>query len=260
MENQTKKTTGSQQSVERPFDLLEMLAKNDSGMNVSDISKALGITRVTATTMVQTLFQRNYLEKDDQGKYHIGYKFLDLSYVYRFRYPFVYAAEDFVRYSAEKLNIRINLCVLKSPGVAVVLLSKDASLLPKMILGYVFPAYASASGKLLLALSSVPDKETWIDNMSFTAYTQHTIVDKQELKAQLELISKDHIAYEKEELTLQRCCLAAPIRNIGGQVIASVSFSCDKERFENENDMLKNELQLLAKNISFALGYNSLIS
>lgn len=253
-----KKTTGTQQGIDRPFELIEMLSKNDIGMNISDISKALNITRVTATSIVQTLLQRNYLEKDEQGKYHIGYKFLELSYGYRFRYPFLYATENFVKAAAEKLNIRINISVLKSPGVAVVLLSKDASLLPKMILGYVFPAYASASGKLLLSLSSLSDIDDWISSMTFTPYTEYTIRDEASLRNELAAIQQEGISYEIEEMMLQRCCLAAPIRNFSGQVVASVSFSCNNDRFEREKSSLKEELLVLAKDISAALGFNSL--
>ena len=51
----TEKNTGTQQSLDRALDLLDILAKNESnGLNISEISKMLGISRVTASTMVQT--------------------------------------------------------------------------------------------------------------------------------------------------------------------------------------------------------------
>ena len=253
------KTMSIQQSLDRALELMEMLAKNGGGMNVSDISKTLGITRVTASSMVQSLLQRNYIEKDAiTGKFYIGYKFLDLAQVYRYRYPFLYAAEEYVRNMAEKLGIRINICVLKPPGVAVVLLSKDVSLLPKMIMGYVFPAYASASGKVLLAFSSNELVETWIDEMEFVRYTSHTIDSKEKLRKELEQIRAQDIAFEHEELMLQRCCIAAPIRDISGQVIASVSFSGIGEQIENELPMLTDSIRLLARTISSTLGYNAI--
>jgi len=253
------KTMTTQQSLDRALELMEMLAKNGGGMNVSDISKTLGITRVTASSMVQSLLQRNYIEKDPAtGKFYIGYKFLDLAHVYRYRYPFLYAAEEYVRNMAEKLNIRINVCVLKPPGVAVVLLSKDVSLLPKMIMGYVFPAYASASGKLLLAFAPDEVVEPWINNMQFIRHTSHTIDNKEDLYRELEQIRTQEIAFEREELIVQRCCIAAPIRDVSGQVIASVSFSCIEEYIETELPMLTDNIRLLARTISSALGYNAI--
>ena len=253
------KAISTQQSLDRALELMEMLAKNGGGMNVSDISKALGITRVTASSMVQSLLQRNYIEKDAlTGKFYIGYKFLDLAQVYRYRYPFLYAAEEYVRDMAEKLGIRINICVLKPPGVAVVLLSKDVSLLPKMIMGYVLPAYASASGKVLMAFAPAEVAEPWIDAMECVRYTSHTIDSKEKLRRELEEIRAQEIAFEREELMLQRCCVAAPIRDISGQVIASVSFSGISDQMEKDLPALTDSIRLLARTISSTLGYNAL--
>lgn len=249
----------TQQSLDRALELMEMLAKNGGGMNVQDISKALGVTRVTATSMVQSLLKRNYIEKDmETGKYYIGYKFLDIAQAYHYRYPFLYAAEEHVRNMAEKLGIRINICVLKPPGVAVVLLSKDVSLFPKMIMGYVFPAHASASGKLLLAFAPGELTEPWIDQMEFVSYTPHTISNKEDLLKELDQIRAQDVAFEREELMLQRCCIAAPIRDISGQVIASVSFSGIKEHFEANMTVFTENIRLLSRTISSTLGYNAI--
>ena len=73
-----ERAAGTQQSLDRALDLLDVLAKgNTGGMNISEISKLLGTTRVTASAMVQSLLQRNYIEKDEEsGRYRIGYKIL----------------------------------------------------------------------------------------------------------------------------------------------------------------------------------------
>lgn len=254
------KTPSTQQGLDRALELLEMLAKNGAGMNISEISKMLGITRVTTSNMVQSLLQRNYIEKDPTtGKFIVGYKLFELAQVYRYRYPFLYVAEEHIRNMAEKLQVRINISVLKPPGVAVLLLSKDVSLLPKMILGYVMPAHASASGKLLMAFAAPDTVSEWLDNTELSSYTQNTITDREKLEAEFCNIRTQNIAYESEEMMLQRCCVAAPIRDISGQVIASVSFSVDKERMESDKDMLSEKLRLLSKTISSNLGYNALM-
>ena len=256
----TEKNTGTQQSLDRALDLLDILAKNESnGLNISEISKMLGISRVTASTMVQTLLHRNYIEKDaDSTRYRIGYKLLDLSQSYRYSFPFLYAAEGYVRQAAEKLNTRINVSVLKSPGVAVLLISKDVSLIPQMTVGYILPAYASASGKLLLAYADSDMAGKWMDNMDFIHFTENTITDAEALREELHRIRGEGLAYEDQEFVLRRCCIAAPIRNIAGKVIAAVSFSVLKERYDAERDKLIDELRSLSETISASLGYNSI--
>ena len=257
-----ERAAGTQQSLDRALDLLDVLAKgNTGGMNISEISKLLGTTRVTASAMVQSLLQRNYIEKDEEsGRYRIGYKILELSQNYKYSDPFLYAAEGYVRAAAEKLSLRINVSVLKSPGVAVLLLSKDVSLLPQMVMGYTLPAYASASGKLLMAFAD-PEAdviERWIGNTKFGPYTANTISNAETLHVELEKIRREGIAFEDQELVLRRCCMAAPIRNLSGRVIASVSFSMSRERFEDEREQLVEELQLLSETISASLGYHAI--
>ncbi len=253
------KAAGSQQNLDRALELMEMLARNGGGMNISDISRALDVTRVTASSMAQSLLQRNFIEKDvSSGKFYIGYKFLDLSQAYRYRYPFLYAAEGHMRSMAEKLEVRINICVLKPPGVAVAVLSKDVSLLPKMIMGYVFPAYASASGKVLLAYAEESMTGPWIDKMEFVQYTPSTICDREKLCEELSHVREQGVGFEWGEMVPQRCCVAAPIRDISGSVIASVSFSCTKERMEQDQAVLVENICQLADTISSTLGYNTI--
>ena len=256
-----KKEKGStQQSLDRALELIETLAKTGASMNVAEISKKLDITRTTAYAMIQSLLQRNYIEKDlETGKYSIGYKLYEMAMAYRYQFPFLYVAEKHVNAMAEKWKIKINICVLKSPGVAVMILSKDISLLPKMILGYVLPGYASASGKLLMAYAPHDVVEEWLEKTDFVTFTTNTIVDKEKLFKELDQIRSRGVSMDREELMIQRFCIAVPIRDISGQVIASVSCSGFKETMEQNIEALTEDIILLGKSISSELGYNPIM-
>ena len=253
---ETKKSITSQQGLDRMLDLLEILEKNDARLNISEISRELNITRATASNMVQTLLSRGYIERDSSGKLSLGYKIYELGQTYRYRYTFLYVAQEPIIAAAERLKIKVNVCVLKSSMVAVLVMSKDVSLLPKMILGYSMPAYASASGKLLLANLPPAALEEELNSVEFVRYTAKTITDKAVLRAQLDEILSAGIAYEYEELMMQHCCVAAPIHDMSGQVIASVSFATDYERIMREKQTLTDNIVLLADTISSLLGYN----
>lgn len=255
-----KKTASTQQSLDRALELIEMLSKTGASMNIADISKALKITRATASSLIQTLLHRNYIEKDPETcKFSIGYKIYDVAIAYRYKYPFLHAAGGHISEMAEKIKVKINVSVLKPPGVAVMILSKDISLLPKMISGYVLPGYASASGKLLMAYAPREIVEPWIEEAEFIPYTSKTIVNKQILINQFDQIRSDGFAIEDEEIMPQRGCVAAPIYDISGQVIASVSFSTSKERMDANLQELIQNVTFLSKSISAALGYNPII-
>ncbi len=253
------KSAAPQPYLDRVLELLEMFARNGASMNISEISKVLGVTRVTASNMVQSLLQRNYIEKDAlTGKFSLGYKLYELAQSYRYKYPFLYVAEEHVRTMAEKLQIRVNICVLKPPAAAIILLSKDVSLLPKMIFGYSMPLHASASGKALLAFVPPENMGAYLEHVQYSPYTQFTITDAARLQDELAQIRENDVAYEFEEMVLQRACVAAPLRDISGQVIASASFATDKERMEKDKAMLTENIRLLSKSISSNMGYNAL--
>lgn len=255
-----KPNIAKQQSLDRALDLLEMLTKTGSAMNIAEISKMFNVTRTTASSMLQSLLLRNYIEKDSEtGKYSIGYKAYEMALAYRYQYPFLHAAGEHISKMVEKMKIKINVSVLKPPGVAVVVLSKDVSDFPKMILGYVLPGYASASGKLLMAYTPREIVEPWLDGTTFIPYTSQTMVDKKSVLAQLDQIKAQCFAYEFEELMLQRCCVAAPIYNISGNVIASVSFSVSKDRMDANMANLTESIILLGNTISSALGYSHIM-
>jgi len=255
-----KPNTSKSQSLDRALDLLEMLTKTGTSVNIAEISKMFKITRTTASSMLQSLVQRNYIEKDaETGKYSIGYKAYEMALAYRYQYPFLYVAGEHIGKVVEKMKIKINVSVLKPPGVAVVVLSKDVSDIPKMILGYVLPGYASASGKLLLAYTSRETTEHWLDSTTFIPYTSQTLTDKKSVLKQLDQIKTQGFSYEFEELLLQRACVAAPIYNISGNVIASVSFSVSKERMDTNMALLTENIILLGNSISSTLGYNHIM-
>ena len=255
-----KPTASTQQSLDRALELLELLTKTGAAMNLAEISKMFKITRTTAASMLQSLLQRNYIEKDlETGKYSIGYKMYELAAAYRYQYPFLYAAGEHINRVAEKLKVKINVSVLKPPGVAVVILTKDVALLPKMILGYVLPGYASASGKLLMAYAPREMVAQWLDTTDLTPFTPHTLIDKKLLFEQLDQIKAQGVAYEFEELMSQRCCVAAPIYSLSGQVIASVSFSTTRELMDANMSAFTENITLLGKSISATLGYSSIM-
>ena len=97
-----------------------------------------------------------------------------------------------------------------------------------------------------------------LDDIELKAFTYKTITDRNKLKEQLKVFRKQGFSYETDELMLNRSCVAAPILNISGEVIAAVSFSATTVEIEQERKELTTEIISLARSISIELGYNYL--
>jgi DNA-binding IclR family transcriptional regulator len=91
--------------------------------------------------------------------------------------------------------------------------------------------------------------------MEQVTYTPNTTVVWAELCSQMDQALERGYAVEQEELTFQRSCVAAPIYDFSGNVIASVSFSCGKDFLDEHFESLTEDIVLLGKMISYNLGY-----
>ena len=248
--------SNSNKALDRSLRLLEIFANDGTSMTVSDISRFLGITRITAQSIVNSLEGVNFIEKDpDSGKYSLGYQMFTLGNKYIYRYPFLHAAEKHVTNFSLENKIKVNVSVLKPEGYLVILLSKDLSLIPIMAIGNLIPVHAGASGKLLLSYLPEEKRTAILDVADFKRFTEFTITDRNVLCQQLENIRQQNYAMEVEELSLQRGCIAAPIFDISGTAIAAVSASCNAERIRNNADSLINGVVSLGRAISSELGY-----
>ena len=246
-------------AIDRALFLLKIMANNGEVLTVAEICNLLKINRATAQAIVNSLSEENFIEKDiETGKYSLGYNLYNLGSMYRHKYPFLYVAEKHLDQMFLKRHVKINLIVLKHPITAVILLSRDSSLIPKVVFNRILPAHVSAGGKLLMAYADPKLINAELSQITLQKFTTNSIIDKNKLLQEFIKIRSQGYSLEKEELVLTHACVAAPIYNISGKVIASVSFSLDKEQFEAKRETLIEDVKLLGGAISNELGYTPL--
>ena len=87
--------------------------------------------------------------------------------------------------------------------------------------------------------------------------TENTITDRRELEKELNKIKEQGFALDREENEKDIRCIAAPIRNYQGKVIAAISISGPAFRIDkNTQNKLKRVLLEASKKISERLGCN----
>ena len=65
------------QSIERALDIIEAVAAEESGLNLTEISKRTQLHKSTAYRIIETLTGRGYLAKTQEGNYRIGLKLIE---------------------------------------------------------------------------------------------------------------------------------------------------------------------------------------
>jgi IclR family transcriptional regulator, KDG regulon repressor len=106
-------------------------------------------------------------------------------------------------------------------------------------------------GKVLL--SAWP----WPDVLALTAsqigLTENSITTSDELQTELQRVRDQGYAYDVEEAFAGVCCVAAPIRGQGGELLAALSVSAPSERFYTHKLAWRDQLLQACGHISQTL-------
>jgi IclR family acetate operon transcriptional repressor len=89
--------------------------------------------------------------------------------------------------------------------------------------GVAMPPHCCASGKLLLAYLPVAERQRLLDLMALERFTVRTITDRLVLASELERILISGYAVDNEEYVLGVACVAVPVHDRHGEVIASIA-------------------------------------
>jgi DNA-binding IclR family transcriptional regulator len=120
------------------------------------------------------------------------------------------------------------------------------------------PLYCTGVGKIFLAHMSDDELEKALSGTALLPHTPNTITDIERLKQELELVKAEDVATDKEEMEIGVRCIASPVKNSDGSIIAAISVSGPTARLNNKR---VNEVKTLVKScaveVSRALGYNA---
>lgn len=122
-------------------------------------------------------------------------------------------------------------------------------------IGQSAPAHCTGVGKLLLSYMPPEKLEQFLSQEKMQRYTEHTINDKSQLINELERIRQNGYAIDDEEYEVGIRCVAAPVRNKQGAVVAALSISIPTVRLPNsELPRYREYVTNAAEEISKRLG------
>ena len=229
-----KKPGAGRYTVDAAAKALELLATfsfNERRLSLGELAARTGIPRATAFRLLSTLEGAGFLVKEN-GDYRLGIKCfvlgnvaaanLDLRQV---AFPHLSALRDL---TGETTHIAI------LDNWQVVYLERLPSPKPVGFMrsrpGAILPAYCTGLGKVLLAHRDEADVAAWAAAQTFKAWTLHTITSRKRLVDELRATRARGYAIDEQEHELGVRCIAAPVRNHQGEVVAAISVAGPTER------------------------------
>jgi len=122
--------------------------------------------------------------------------------------------------------------------------------------GMRMPCHCTALGKILLAYLSEEELKSQCAGRVLEQYTDRSIVDPELLKAHLAEVRVQGYALDEREYDPGMNCLAVPVRNRDGRVVASVGISGPTTRMEgHDSERIIDAVRESGRRISALLGF-----
>jgi IclR family transcriptional regulator, KDG regulon repressor len=246
------------QSIERAADILELFISTSPELSVKEISQHLNLSKSTVHGIIKTLEHRGYLQQNpDDLKYKLGIKLFELGNFVGKHLDIRGIARPIISNLVAELNETVHLVTLQRDELVYVEKVEGPSALTIYShIGKRAPFHCTGVGKSILAYLSEKEVDRILSTVVLKSFTEFTMTDIQEIKEHLISIREQGFATDDEEIELGLKCVAAPIFNHQGNVIASISCAAPKMRLDEERlPKVIEGIKAAALEISKSIGY-----
>ncbi len=249
-----KKTNAAHiKSVTKTLEVLDQFIDSNQEKGIHELSALTGIPVSTMQRVVNTLEAGGYLMQNPRSyKYRLGLTFYHLYKSYFHTFHWVDEARQYMQALVEKHGETVNLGCLEGKNIAFLTKIDSPHILrPSYSIGARYPAYCSSLGKCLLAYQPEETVKVILSSEEMVALTNKTITSISELLTELKKVRRLGYAVDDEESRDGLRCLAVPIKNREGIVVAALSITAPTSRMPLDRlKVIKDDAVEMAANIS----------
>lgn len=226
MEEQNIQSGETIKMVERAMTVLDLLRTRQERLGVNEIAKICGIGPSTAYRILKTLEASGWVFQLSDGRYIPGEKISFVTEKNNLYLALGDVAQFVMQECTNKYGQAMNLMVREGIHCTILQQSRTGKLveyIPPIFSK--LPFYACAGGKILLSELSVNLVEQIISSCEMIPLTSHTITNPDLFWQELRSAAKLGYAFDNKESSDNGSCIAVPIRDSEGSIIAALSFS-----------------------------------
>ena len=245
-------------AVDYALRIIEFFAKREEAAGIADICTATGINKNAVFRVLEALQEQKwvYLCDEKQKKYRLTMKPFSLLAGTADQHALVRVARPYLERLHAALGDAVYLGIRHDNKVLYLLhFDSEKEVRINGQVGGEYPLYCSAPGKVLLAWEGPEEIRACFDG-GVQKRTENTITDPEEFGGEARKIRKWDFAADREEFARGILCIACPVRDESGRVVAAAGIS-SLTIYDDMDSLIKKKLPLLkeaAKNISICLG------
>lgn len=245
----------------RGLELLEAFSPEQPSLTLSQLSRAIGLSRSSAYRLVYTLAELGFLARDPVTKsYSLGARVLKLGFTYLASQDMVDLARPQLEALRDKTNCSAHFGILDGADVVYLLRAADRNAVTSQVnVGTRLPAYATSLGRAILAEMPAVDVRARFASVAFRQFTKQSPAHTEDL---LRLLQQDHargFAISRSAFESGIASVAAPVFDSHGVVVAAVNIATPESSPSAKllEGKLKDAVLEAARTISLWLGHRA---
>jgi IclR family pca regulon transcriptional regulator len=223
------------EALARGLSVLKAFSNQDRPLSVSDVAELVGITRTAARRFILTLEYLGYLSFDASG-YSLRPAVLEVGDAYLLSHKLLTVAHPHLASLVREVGETASLTVLHQGRVIYIdRVHADRVLTVNIIIGTSLPAYATATGRILLSGLADAVLDEYLESLVPESLTDNTAIDREEIRNRITAARQHGWSLADQELTEGLRSIAVPVRDAGGAIIAAVNVSAHATRVSAES-------------------------
>jgi IclR family transcriptional regulator, pca regulon regulatory protein len=222
------------EALARGLSVLKAFSAQDRPLSVSDVAELVGITRTAARRFILTLEYLGYLSFE-AGGYSLRPAVLEIGDAYLLSHNLLAVAHPHLAALVQEVGETASLTVLHQDRVVYIdRVHADRVLTVNIIIGTSLPAYATATGRVLLSGLAEAALEEYLESLVPESLTDNTAIDREEIRKRIMAARENGWSLADQELTEGLRSIAVPVRDADGGIVAALNVSAHATRVSVE--------------------------
>ncbi|MEM6382259.1 MAG: IclR family transcriptional regulator [Pseudomonadota bacterium] len=241
--------------IDRAIQVMDILTERQMPMTAYDLAKSTGAPVSTIYRVVDELIERDMLSRSDGKMIWLGPRLMRYGLVYRSKMDMFAEAKAEMRELSRRTGETVQVCARDDMMMVVIAMAVgEGHFRVTSDVGTRVPLNWTASGRLLLGHLPEDERLAIFKAAARPSQTGIADIDPIELSRQSREDYTRRLALQMGNSEYSVACIAAPIRDIDGACVSTMSIVLPEQRVQERLGELTIEVQRAAELVERALG------
>jgi len=245
-------------ALDKALNVLECMGRLEADIDLGSLAREVRLPKSTLLRLLTTLKMHNLVHQDERTRrFRLGWALIYLGRAANRAFSLVELVHPFLERLSRQIGETANLVLLeRNHAVYVDQVVSDSIIRGVPPVAAQLGLHCTAAGKVLLGFQPPDRLERILAQIRLEELTAKTITDPAHLRQALRRVRRQGYAVDDEESEVGGRCVAAPVRDREGRVIAAISVVGPSSRFTRATipPLIRSVLAVTAE-ISRRLGF-----